>query len=102
MRPRVRWAVGTPDGLDQCQRLSGLGWIKPRVDDPDQLFDVNSNDWGLNVGGGVAGFFTDNFGLQGDVRYFRSLQDNEPDDEFDVALGSFHFWRGSVGATFRF
>lgn len=80
----------------------GLGLIKTRIDDPDQLFDVNSNDWGLNVGGGVAGFFSDNFGLQGDVRYFRSLQDNEPDDEFDVALGSFSFWRGTVGLVFRF
>jgi hypothetical protein len=80
----------------------GIGLIKTRIDDPDQLFDVNSNDWGLNVGGGVAGFFSDNFGLQGDVRYFRSLQDNQPDDEFDVALGSFSFWRGTVGLVFRF
>jgi hypothetical protein len=80
----------------------GLGLIKSRIDDPDQLFDVNSNDWGLNVGGGVAGFFSDNLGVQGDVRYFRSMQDNEPDDEFDVALGSFSFWRGTVGLVFRF
>jgi opacity protein-like surface antigen len=80
----------------------GLGLIKSRIDDPDDLFDVDSTDWGLNVGGGVAGFFTDNVGLRGDVRYFRSLQDNEPDDEFDVALGSFSFWRGTVGVIFRF
>ena len=80
----------------------GLGLIKSRIDDPDQLFDVSSNDWGLNVGGGVAGFFSDNLGIQGDVRYFRSMQDNEPDDEFDVALGSFSFWRGTVGLVFRF
>ena len=80
----------------------GLGLIKTRIDDPEDLFELNSTDWGLNVGGGVAGFFNDNIGLQGDVRYFRSLQDNEPDDEFDVALGSFSFWRGTVGVTFRF
>ena len=80
----------------------GLGLIKSRIDDPDDLFEVNSTDWGLNVGGGVAGFFTDNLGIRGDVRYFRSLQDNEPDDEFDVALGSFSFWRGTVGVVFRF
>jgi hypothetical protein len=54
------------------------------------------------VGAGVSGFFTDNVGLRGDVRYFRSLQDDEPDDEFDVSLGSFKFWRGSLGVTFRF
>jgi hypothetical protein len=80
----------------------GLGLIKTRIDDPEDLFELNSTDWGLNVGGGVAGFFNDKFGLQGDVRYFRSLQDNEPDDEVDLALGSFSFWRGTVGLVFRF
>ena len=80
----------------------GLGLIKSRIDDPDDLFELNSTDWGFNVGGGVTGFFNDNFGLQGDVRYFRSLQDNEPDDELDLALGSFNFWRGTVGLVFRF
>ena len=83
-------------------RRAVSGIIKTRIDDADDLFKVNSTDWGFNVGGGVAGFFTDNFGLRGDVRYFRSLQDNEPDDEFDVALGSFSFWRGTVGLVFRF
>ncbi len=63
---------------------------------------MDSTDWGFNVGAGVAGFFTDNIGLRGDVRYFRSLQDNEPDDEFDVALSDFRFWRGRSGLTFRF
>jgi hypothetical protein len=80
----------------------GVGLIKARIDDVDDLFEVDSTDWGLNVGAGVAGFFSDNLGLQGDVRYFRSLQDNEPDDEFDVALGDFSFWRGTVGVVFRF
>jgi hypothetical protein len=80
----------------------GLGLIKTRIDDPEDLFELNSTDWGFNVGGGVTGFFSDNFGLQGDVRYFRSLQDNEPDDEVDLALGSFNFWRGTVGLVFRF
>jgi hypothetical protein len=80
----------------------GVGLIKTRIDDPDDLFELNSTDWGVNVGGGIAGFFNDRFGLQGDVRYFRSLQDNEPDDELDLALGSFNFWRGTVGFMIRF
>ena len=37
----------------------------------------------------------------GDLRYFRSLQDAEPDNDLDLSLGSFDFWRGSVGLTFR-
>ena len=80
----------------------GLGIIRSRIGDAGDLFDVSSSDWGFNVGAGVGGFFTDNVGLRGDVRYFRSLQDNEPDDELDVALGSLHFWRGSIGVTFSF
>ena len=80
----------------------GLGLIRSHLTDADDLFEVDSNDWGFNVGGGVSGFFSDNVGVRGDIRYFRSLQDNEPDDEFDVALSDFRFWRGSVGVVFRF
>ena len=80
----------------------GAGVIKARIGDADDLFSVDATDWGFNVGAGVFGFFTDNVGLRGDIRYFRSLEDNEPDDEFDVALSNFRFWRGSVGLTIRF
>lgn len=80
----------------------GVGLIKSRIDDVDDLFNVDSTDLGVNAGAGIAGFFTDNLGLQGDVRYFRSLKDNEPDEVFDLALGSFSFWRGTVGLVFRF
>ena len=80
----------------------GLGIIRSRIGDAEDLFDVSSNDWGFNLGGGIAGFFTDKVGFRGDVRYFRSLADDEPDDELDVALGNLQFWRGSIGVTFRF
>lgn len=80
----------------------GVGLIRQRVNSPENFFDVTNNDFGFNVGGGVSGFFTDNVGLRGDIRYFRSLQDNEPDNEFDVSLSDFRFWRGTVGLVFRF
>jgi opacity protein-like surface antigen len=80
----------------------GVGLMKSRIGDTDELFNVDSTDWGLNVGAGIMAFFTDNIGLRGDVRYFRSLQDNEPDDELDLGLSDFRFWRGSIGLTFRF
>lgn len=94
--------VGAPAGGVRPYASGGLGLIKSRVDDADQFFDVDNNDFGFNVGAGVTGFMTDNVGIRGDVRYFRSLRDNEPDDEFDVALSDFRFWRGTVGVTFRF
>jgi opacity protein-like surface antigen len=95
--------VGAPAGGVRPYASGGVGLIKSKVDDADQFItEIDNNDFGFNVGAGVTGFVTDNVGIRGDVRYFRSLQDNEPDDEFDVALSDFRFWRGTVGVTFRF
>ncbi|HXW07142.1 MAG TPA: porin family protein [Vicinamibacterales bacterium] len=81
---------------------AGLGLIRSHIDGGDFFDDLSTNDFGFNVGAGVHGFFTDNIGIRGDIRYFRSLADNEPDDEFDLALSDFDFWRASAGVTFRF
>lgn len=95
--------LGAPAGGVRPYASGGVGLIKSKVDDADQFItEFDNNDFGFNVGAGVTGFVTDNVGIRGDVRYFRSLQDNEPDDEFDVALSDFRFWRGTVGVTFRF
>jgi len=82
--------------------VGGVGIIKSRIGDAGDLFEVDSTNWGFNVGAGAMFFFSDKVGLRGDVRYFRSLQDDEPDDDFDVALANFRFWRGTLGVTFRF
>ena len=81
---------------------AGLGVIRASVSSAGNLFnDLSTNDFGVNIGGGINGQFNDNVGLRGDIRYFRSLQDNEPDGEFDIGLSNFDFWRGTVGVTFR-
>ncbi|HVL69013.1 MAG TPA: outer membrane beta-barrel protein [Vicinamibacterales bacterium] len=77
----------------------GVGIIRSRIGSAGDLLNVSSSDWGYNVGAGLAGFFADNVGLRGDVRYFRALQDL---DDGDVRLADLRFWRGSVGITFRF
>jgi hypothetical protein len=82
--------------------LGGAGIIKTRAQHARDLFDVASTDWGFNLGAGLIGFFGDSVGLRADFRYFRSLQDHEEDDDFDVGLSGFQFWRGSLGLTFRF
>jgi opacity protein-like surface antigen len=82
---------------------AGVGLIRSRIDGGGLFNNVNANDFGFNVGAGVHGFFNDNVGLRGDVRYFRSLQDNNPSsDDLDLGLSNFHFWRATVGLTFRF
>src|SRR5215210_7695863 len=74
-----------------------IGNIRTRIDDADAFFDISSNDLGINVGGGVHLFMTDKVGFRGDVRYFRSLKDDDPGvDDIDFSLGSFNYWRGTI------
>lgn len=86
--------------------VGGIGLLRQRVNSANSFFnDVSRNDMGFDLGGGVSGFFTDNVGIRGDVRYFRKLKggdSNSPNnlDIFDVDTLS--FWRGTVGVNFRF
>ena len=81
---------------------AGVGLIRASVTSGTGLFnDLSTNDFGVNVGGGLNAQFNDKVGLRGDLRYFKSLQDNQPDDNLDLSFGNFDFWRGTVGLTFR-
>jgi opacity protein-like surface antigen len=83
--------------------LAGVGLIRQRVGDAAGVFDVNSkNDFGFDAGAGVMGFFNNNVGLRGDVRYFRSFRGAPSGSATGLALSDFHFWRGSAGVTFKF
>ena len=91
-----------PGGGIRPYGSAGLGLIRANVQSATGLFnDLATNDFGVNFGAGLNANFNDNVGVRGDLRYFRSLQDNEPDNELDLSLGSFDFWRGTVGLTFR-
>lgn len=82
---------------------AGIGLIRAAVSSGTGLFnDLSTNDLGVNLGGGVNAQFNDTIGVRGDVRYFRSLQDTKASNLRDLTLGSFDFWRGAVGVTFRF
>jgi opacity protein-like surface antigen len=82
--------------------VGGVGIIKSSIGVEDFFSGVDSTNFGINVGAGAIFFFSDKVGLRGDLRYFRSLQDIKPNDEFDLRLADFRFWRGTVGVTFRF
>ena len=82
--------------------VGGAGLIKARVSDADDVFDIDENSFGINVGGGVHALIRSNIGVRADVRYFRGVRDTDGGDDVDLELGSFDFWRASVGATFRF
>jgi hypothetical protein len=46
-------------------------------------------------------FFSEHVGVRGDVRYFRTLANDDPDG-VDFSLGDLNFWKWDVGAAFRF
>jgi opacity protein-like surface antigen len=92
-------------GLSNNSRIyasAGAGLLKPRVDDADDFFDVDRNDFGVNVGAGVILGVSDRLGIRGDVRYFRNIGDPEPDNEFDLDFGNFSYWRGTAGLSLTF
>lgn len=81
----------------------GAGLLRSNISGSTFFNDLHTNDFGADVGGGIQGYFNDHVGLRGDLRYFRSLQDNSPTtNDLDLGLSNFNFWRGSIGVTFRF
>ncbi len=98
--------VGAPiGGYTQIRPYAtgGFGLLRSRIGaGATSLFDITSNDFGTNVGGGVMGFFTPRVGIRGDVRYFRSLTNDVTGGPFGLGLGHFHYWSGTVGVTFKF
>lgn len=79
----------------------GAGLMRTRVEDAAELFEIDNNDFGINVGGGVMGFATDNVGFRGDIRYFRAFGEEETNEGIDFDFSDFDFWRGTVGVVFR-
>ena len=96
--------IGAPLGEPGVRpyAVAGAGLIKSRVSDADDIFDIDENSFGINVGGGLHAFVNEHVGIRADVRYFRGVRDSDGGDDVDLELGGFDFWRASVGATFRF
>jgi hypothetical protein len=65
------------------------------------LFPLNENLLGYNVGGGAVGFITDRTGLRFDLRFYSALSRT---DEAGVAFGPtrLRYWTGAVGVVFRY
>lgn len=81
----------------------GLGLIQSMIAGAGSIPDFDQKDFGFNLGAGAMGFFSDHVGLRGDVRYFRTINDDDSsfDSGLDLDLGSFDFWRASIGLVIR-
>jgi opacity protein-like surface antigen len=94
--------VGAPSGSAFHPYVSGgFGLIRTFARAEALFADITNNDLGMNLGAGVNAMFTPRVGIRGDLRYFRSLEDHDADDSFDLAFSDFDFWRISAGVTFR-
>lgn len=84
---------------------AGVGLLRSNLSFVDVFDDLSRNDLGVNIGGGVMVFLGDRVGIRGDLRQFRSLN-NDDSEGFptprDFSFGDFRFWRGTAGVTFRF
>lgn len=88
-----------PAGPVRPYGIIGLGLMRPHATFDATALTFSKNSLGWDIGGGVNIFLTHAFGIRGDVRRMRTLQ--------DVTLGVFgndkiDFWRGSAGFTFQF
>ncbi len=98
--------VGVPAGMIRPYVTGGVGLIRSSLEASGGgvTVGVSLTDLGMNVGGGIMGFFSDHLGARVDVRYFRTL--TAGDFGFDVGeifdLGELDMWRASVGLAVRF
>jgi outer membrane protein with beta-barrel domain len=96
--------VGAHTGSVRPYVVGGVGLIRTNVQDFAELFATKSkNDFGMDIGGGVMGFFSKSVGLRGDVRYFRGFRgSSDSSNPTGLALSDFKFWRGSLGLSLKF
>lgn len=92
---------GQRDGGFRPYLTAGIGMLQAEARSNDDLFRVDNSEFGFNAGVGALGFFSDHIGLRADLRYLRSFADPEEDNEFDLDIGNFDYWRATGGLTFR-
>jgi hypothetical protein len=65
---------------------------------------ISSNYFAFNVGGGAMGFFSQHFGVRGDLRYFKAFgfDISAAETNGNLSLNKFDFWRGTIGLAIKF
>jgi len=83
--------------------VGGVGLLRTQIDG-GTIARVSSSDnmFGWDAGAGVMGYFSDHVGLRGDVRYLRGTSDLTTNvSSIDLNGNKLHFWRATIGVTFR-
>lgn len=108
----VNLMVRVPAGPVQPYVTGGVGVLRLKGDVTvpflGSVFSASGQDFGMNVGGGLYLFPSDNIGIRGDLRYFRSIGDFTLDEITDIdglddlPVPDLDFWRATGGLTIRF
>jgi hypothetical protein len=77
----------------------GAGLMQVRIDDVLDILPVNSQLFGINVGGGALGPLTNLVDVRLELRWFRSVTSGSETPVFPGTALS--FWRAAVGLTIR-
>jgi opacity protein-like surface antigen len=93
--------VGIPLGVVRPYVVGGAGLLRSSFGGPGDVSDETSSDLGVDVGGGIMGFFGEHVGARAELRYFRNVTSGD-ETVLDFSLGDFDFWRASLGVAFRF
>jgi opacity protein-like surface antigen len=94
--------IGVGKGPIRPYIVGGVGLLRPRIDTSGLFTNVSASQFGLDAGGGVSIFVTERIGFRGDLRYFRRLTDPSADNDLDLTLSDFDFWRLTGGLNFKF
>ena len=78
----------------------GGGLMHIGIDDVAGILPIDSDLFGINIGGGAVGPLTNVLDVRFDLRYFKSL--TEDDEEPALLPGTaLSFWRAAIGLTIR-
>ena len=79
--------------------LAGIGLIQQNTDAEGAL-EIDTNEFGFNVGGGVMGFFMTTSASA--ATSATSGRSKTPTTTWStIGIGDFDFWRANVGVVFR-
>jgi hypothetical protein len=83
--------------------VGGIGVIHTKVTTVDDALEIEDENFGFNVGGGLTALLNDRVGLRGDFRYFRAIRNDDATVAADaLGVSDLRFLRFTVGVTFKF
>jgi hypothetical protein len=79
----------------------GAGLMHVRIDDFSGIFPISRTLPAMSIGGGANGFLSDRIGISWDLRYFRSLGNQDVLRGVSLGQEELSFWRASMALVIR-